>query len=495
MTTHNHESLTITVTDQEHCKKQLQIEIPAEMVRSETDRIAADFAKQVNVSGFRRGRVPKSIVKTRFRKELRDEMLSHLLPHALGDAIREKDLKVLGEPSIDDLKFGEDESINVTFTVEVAPEFELADYKNLSVTKRVYKVEDGDVEKTIDRLREAQAELVPVEDRGAQAGDIVTINITGRITPPAQEADKVESGEAASAEGASSTPDESTVPTEQPQADEEIKQQDLDIEIGGEGVLKEFTEALMDARPGETRTFTVDYPPDYSNKRFAGYHSTYSAEVSAVRVKEMPEVDDDFAQSIGEEFKTRDELQASVRSNLEHEMSHKSEEELRSAVIEQLIDGNKFEVPQVIIEKQMDTRLNVFFRQLASQGIDPRNLKLDWDSMRETHRERAEREVRGMFILDRIAKNENIEVSEEELNKEIEGYANSTGQPLEVLKARLTKDDALDSIKEQIRNRKALDLVIASADTRIEEVAGSGGPDAAAGDESGEAAGQAESPK
>src|ERR1051325_1802163 len=160
--------MNITVTDQENCKKQLRVEIPGGAVRAETDKVSSELARQVNVPGFRRGHVPKSVVKTRFKKELRDEVLSHLLPHSLSDAIREKELKVIGEPSIENLDFGDDESIDVTFVVEVFPEFELSNYKGVSLTKRVYKIRDEDVEETVERLRQGQAELVPVEDRGAQ---------------------------------------------------------------------------------------------------------------------------------------------------------------------------------------------------------------------------------------------------------------------------------------------------------------------------------------
>ena len=183
--------MNITVTDQENCKKQLRIEIPGEIVREETEKVATNLARQVNIPGFRRGHVPKSVVKTRFRKELRDEVLSHLLPHMLGDAIREKDLKVIGEPAIEDMKFGDDESIDVTFAIEVKPDINLSNYKELPLKKQVYKIRDEDVEQTVERLRQQQAELVPVEDRGARAGDIVTATLTGRPEPAAVKAEEI----------------------------------------------------------------------------------------------------------------------------------------------------------------------------------------------------------------------------------------------------------------------------------------------------------------
>ncbi len=448
--------MNITVTDQEQCKKQLRLEIPAATVRAETDKIAADLARKVSVPGFRPGHVPKSVVKTRFRKELRDEMLSQLLPHSLGDAIREKDLKVIGEPSVEDLKFKDDESIDVIFNLEVAPEFTLSNYKELPLTKRVYKVRDEDVESTIERLRQGLGEMVPVEDRPAQAGDIVTANLTGQV---------------AAAEGGSEEP-----PVE------DIKQQDLEIELGAAGVLKEFTAELTGVQSGDARTFVVEYPADYKPEKYAGRSVSYTAEVTAVRFKELPVADDEFARSVSEDFKTIDELRADIRSKLEKEAEQKSDAEFRSALMEKLVDRNRFDVPEYVVEKQIDSRMKAMFRQMAGQGMDPRLLKIDWTSIRDGQRERAEREVRGSFILDNIAQTENIEVAEEELSREITEYADSIGQTEEALRARLTKENSLDSIREQVRHRKALDLVIASAEIRTEDIEGLGTDEPATGE-------------
>lgn len=433
------------------------MEIPGETVRAETDKIAADLARKVDVPGFRRGHVPKSVVKTRFRKELRDEMLSQVLPHSLGDAIREKALKVIGEPSVEDLKFKDDESIDVTFNLEVAPEFTLSKYQELPLTKQIYKVSEEDVDKTIEHMREGHAQLVPVEDRGAESGDLVTVNLAGQIA--------VVEGQAAETQA------------------EEIKQQDLDIELGAAGVLKEFTEGLAGVKPGDLRTFSVEYPADYKPEKFAGRSINYTAEVTAVRTKELPDLDDEFAGTVSEDFKTIDELRTDIRSKLEHEAEHKSDAEFRSSTMEKLIDRNRFDVPEYVVEKQIDSRMNTLFRQMSGRGMDPRQLKIDWEGIREGQRERAEREVRGSFILDHIAENEKIEVSEEELSGEIRQYAESVGQSEEVLRARLTKEGSLDSIAEQVRHRKALDLVIASAEIQTEEKEGLSADEGTAGRE------------
>jgi FKBP-type peptidyl-prolyl cis-trans isomerase (trigger factor) len=524
--------LNITVTDQEHCKKQVRIEIPGDKVRDETNKVASKLARNVSVPGFRPGHVPASVVKTRFRKELRDEVVAQLLPEALREAIKEKDLKIIGEPAVDDLKFGDDESIDVTITINVQPDFELSNYKSLPLTKRIYKIRDEDVEKALDKLREGQAELVPVEDRGAQPGDIVTATLTGRFEPASsaapdaataedqgatsaegQEVSQPESAEnqpgeaaqpdseavqpeaASAAASAESQSEEAAQPDSEPvQPDseasqpesEEIKQEDVEIELGAASVFKEFTEGLTGAQPGDTRTFTVNYPADYKPEKLAGQRVTYTAEVSVVRVKEVPAADDEFAQGVGEEHQTIDGLRADIRKRMEHEAEHKSTDDFRAIVMEALVNRNNFEVPEFVVEGQMDTRFNQLIDQLMQSGIDPRQMKLNWDDIREGQRQRAERETRGVFILDRIAAAEQIEVSDEEIDQQLVSYAANAKQTVAALRARLTKEGALDSIKEQVRNRKALDLVINSADTQIEEVEGLGENAATGADEQSE---------
>jgi trigger factor len=447
-----HTKLNVTVTDQPQCKKQLQFEIPGELVRAETDKAAGELARQANVPGFRRGHVPKSVIKTRFKKELRDEVLSQLIPHSLGDAIKEKALKVLGQPSVDDMKVRDDETIDLTVTVEVVPEFELANYKGMPTVKRVYRVTDEEIEKAIDRLRNGQAELAPVEDRSAKLGDVVSANVNRRFL------------EESNAEGEPDTGSES---------------QEMEVELGARGVLAEFTNAFVGANVGDTKEFEVQYPEDYKPERFAGKRVQYSAEITGIRVKELPELDDEFAQSVSEGFKTVDDLRQDIRARLNHEATHRTEDELHTALMDQLVERNRFEVPEVAVEEQMNSRLRMLFRQLRAQGMDPGTLKLDFEAMRESYRERAVKEVRGAFILDRIADVENLQVTDEEIDEEISRLAEGTGQSLEAMKARLTKDGSVDRLKEQVRHRKAVNLVTESADIRIEEVEGLGSDESA----------------
>jgi trigger factor len=509
--------LNITVTNQEKCKKQLQIEIPSDVVVAEIDRKAKTYARRITISGFRPGRAPVGLVKTRFHKELRDEVVSELIPTSFDNAIKEKSLKIVAEPKLDDMQFGEDDSINATFTIEVAPEFDLPDYKNLSLSKHVHETTDADVDKAIEMLREGKAELVPVEDRGAQNGDTVTISLSGKAdleyrpeessseeTPLEAEAgseettveaksedeaearsDKVETEAESEAETtdnkteAESDKIEATAESDEGDNEankaeverlDELAEESIDITLGAEGNLQTFDEALLGAQAGEKKSVTIDYPKEYPDPNFAGRRWHFDLEVITLRTKELPELDEEFLSGIDETVKTVEELRAKIRSNYEERNAKHVDDSLRSDALQKLIAANKFEVPEQMVEKQAQQRFSESINNLMRSGIDVRSLDLDWKAMADSQREKAVDDVRGFFILDRIVEAEKIEASDEDLEEEIELMAQASNQAVAALKARLTKEGALDTIKEQIKHQKALDLIINSAD--IKEVVG-----------------------
>jgi trigger factor len=470
--------LNITVTDQERCRKQIALEIPSDAVRSEIEKVVSDLAPKVSIAGFRPGHVPKSVVKTRFRKEIRDEVASKLVPQALEEAIQERDIKMVGRPEMSELKFEDDESINVTFAIDVAPEFEIANYKGITLTENVYTVTEDDVDRTLARIQDEHAELVPVEDRPAQKGDLVAVSLEQTVGK--REGQTPKEGDAPSGLGTADS--EADVASA---ADKTVERADVEIEIGGADVLPEFSEALSGVAPGDIRAFTVDYPAGHQTQRLSGQKVGYKAEVTAIRKKELPELDDDFAHTLNNDISTVDELKKWIRLGLEHEAKHKSESELRSAARDYLDKANQFEVPENLVERQLDAMMEMLESQLLGRGMRSAPANIDWRGLRETQRKQAEREVRSLFTLQRIAELEKLDASEEEIDREIEAIADASGKPQAVLKARLTKENRLDSIKEQIEHRKALDLVVASADLTREEVAG---PDSASNDgESGQA--------
>ena len=417
-------------------RKEIRIEIEPEQVRSAYDRISQQYSKAVNVPGFRPGHAPTSVVRTRYKSEIRNEVLRELLPEAVNNAIIEHSLDTLGEPDVhlDNTealeRFGE-QPLRVTVGVEVLPEVKLETYKGLEAKRRTRPVTDADVNEMIDNLRNASASMQPVEDRPSKLGDTVTINARGKFV-------------------------------EEPEA-EEINVDDVEVVLGGPGVQQEFTENLTGVRPDETRTFLVEYPADFSSQALAGKKVEYTTEVTSVGRKELPEVDDEWAKSLGADFESIESLKSKVREDLEASAKAESDRKLRDEVIHKLLEAHKFEAPQSLIDHQTNHRLETVARQMIGRGIDPRNKELNWEDAREELKVQAEQDVRTTMLLEKIADTENITVSDEEVETEIQAIADASRQPIEQVRAALTKDGGERSIAHRLRNRKALDLLIQNA--------------------------------
>jgi trigger factor len=417
-------------------RKEITIEIEPAEVRSAYDRVSQQYSKGATVPGFRPGHAPTSVVRTRYKSEIRGEVLRELLPQAVHDAIHEHSLTALGEPEVEfdntqDIEHLGEGPLKLKVGLEVLPDITLETYKGLEADRRTRPVTDEDVNKMIEGLRDASASLQPVEDRGSEAGDTVTINARGKIV------DEPES--------------------------EEIKVDDVEVVLAGPGVMQEFTDNLTGVKPDESRTFTVDYPADYNSAGLAGKKVEYVAEVTAVRQKELPELDDEWAKSLGGDFDSVAALRARVREDLELRSKAESDRELRDDLLRKLLDAHKFEVPQSLVDEQTNYRLEGVARQMMGRGIDPRRAELNWEAAREDLKVQAEQDVRASMLLEKIAEAENITVSDEEVEAEIQSIATASQQPIEQVRAALTKNGGERSIAHRLRNRKALDLLIDNA--------------------------------
>jgi len=245
--------------------------------------------------------------------------------------------------------------------------------------------------------------------------------------------------------------------------EEAIKVDDVEVALGGPGVQKEFTENLTGVRPEETRTFTVEYPEDFSSPGLAGKKVEYTTEVTAVRQKELPELDDEWANSLGGDFDSVDTLKAKVREDLEARATAESDHWLRDEIMKKLLEAHKFEVPESLVNQQTQHRLETVARQMMQRGIDPRNPEIKWESAREELKAQAEEDVRATMLLEKIAELENVEVSDEEIEAEIDAIAAASQQPKIQVRAALTKNDGVRSIAHRLRSRKALDLLVENA--------------------------------
>jgi trigger factor len=423
-------------------RRQIDVEIDADAVRSLYDRISDNYAKAANVPGFRPGHAPRAVVRTRFKDQIRTEVLRELLPDAVQKAIEEHKLDVIGEPELNlENSEGLDQlgqkPISFNVNVEVLPEIKLGEYKGLEVTRSTRPVKDEHVARVIESLREGSATLEPVEDRGAQTGDTVTASFHGSFT---------------------SEPDA-----------EPIKVEDVDVVLGGPGVVQEITDNLTGAKPDDEKTFTVDYAPDFSAKGLAGKHVEYKVKVSAVRIKELPELDDDWAQSLSDEVESLDQLRAKVRGDLEQQSKQEADNKTRAALIRQLVDAHEFELPERLVEHQTEHRLESVVRDMIGQGIDPRNPELQWDQARESLKGQASYDLRSSLLLESIADSEKIEVSDQEVEEEINAIADASRQSPDQVRAILTKQGGERSIAGRLRNRKALDLLVENARVTDEE--------------------------
>src|SRR5438445_12622646 len=322
---------------------QIDVEIDADAVRAVYDRISDNYAKAANVPGFRPGHAPRAVVRTRFKDQIRTEVLRELLPSAVQQAVEEHKLEPLGEP---ELNLENSEGLNqlgqqpIAFNVniDVLPDIKLGEYKGLEATRRTRPVKDEDVERVIEQLRENSASLEPVEDRGAQIGDTVTANFHGKFVD---------------------TP-----------AAEPIKVQDVDVVLGGQGVVQEMTENLMGANADDEKTFSVNYPQNFSAKGLAGKNVEYTIKVTAVRIKELPELHYEWAQSWGDEIESLDQLREKVRSDLQAQATNEAEGRVRSDLLRKLVDAHQFELPERLVAQQTEHRFESVMRDMIGHGID-----------------------------------------------------------------------------------------------------------------------------
>jgi len=418
-------------TETKSCLRELEVEIPVEVVERETERVTKQLARVAQLPGFRPGKVPPQIVRRRFWDDIRGEVLHKLVPGALESAVRENNFTVVGEPEIRDLEFEPEKPLRFRASFEVLPEFELKDYKGLEVEPAHIELTDDDLEHELEALREQSATYEPVEGRAAEDADTVMAKLTGVVTDAKEE--------------------------RQP-----IVLEQATINIGEENTLPAFSDGVRGATVGDERHFSVAYPADYREASLAGRTVAFTAEIKKISRKKLPELNDEFAKQAGE-FASLDELRAKLRERLEAAREAREKELTRQRLLEALATLHDFPVPEALIERHLDNRLERRVRGLMAQGLDPRRMDVDWQRLRESGRDAAAQEARLYLLLDRIAAAENIAATDEELAAEIGRMAVGSRQTPEALRARLTKEGRLDSLRGAIRSEKVVDFLLSHA--------------------------------
>ena len=409
-------------------KREISVEIPAEEVTRETEALVQKYQKVARLPGFRAGHVPPSIIRQRFKEDLKSDVVESLVPRYFRKEAEKQGLVPVSQPRVTDLHIHEGEPLRFKASFEIMPEIKVEGYKELRAEHPEIAVKDEEVEEAMASIREQHATYTSVEGRPLQDGDFAQASMDGR---PKEAEDKT-----------------------QP-----VHMDEVLIEIGGKNTVPEFSENLRGANAGETREFEVKYPEDSTEKRLAGKTLVYTVKVQAIKQKNLPELNDEFAKELGE-FTGLDQVRKQIRENMQAERKHDAEREAKDKLVNELVKRNEFEVPESLVDRQIDLRLERGLRALAAQGMKMEDMKkMDLPRLRAGQRDQAVQDVKSSLLLDRIAELENIDVGEDELNHEIEALAQQTKQTSEAVRARLTQDGGLNRIRNRIRSEKTLEFL------------------------------------
>jgi trigger factor len=413
------------------CRRELELEIPAETVQKAVERVAREFARVARVPGFRPGKAPVTLIRRRFADDIKSEVLQSLVPEQIERAVSENKLVPVTQPQVDQVDFTETGPVKFRATFEVLPQFDLGTYKDLEVEIDDLKIEDADVDKALGELRDRAATFVPVEGRPIADGDYAQLKLKGI---PAG------GGEALEAES-------------------------VLCHVGGEETMDPFNQNLRGASIGDHKHFDVAYPADYPDPKLQGKTYSYAVEVLGIKEKKRPELGDEFAKDVSD-AKTIEELRGKVRENLEAARAQRQNEQSREKLLAQIVQAHEFPVPQALVEHQMDSRLERTVRSLAAQGVDPRAVNVDWVALRNRQRDRSTEDVKAELLLDRIATAEHIDVTDEDAEKEIAAIAQRSGESATAVRANLTRQGALDRMKSKLRSEKTLDWLCSNSRIR-----------------------------
>ena len=405
----------------EGCKHSIEVTIPVEEVSQETEQVVESLKKKANLKGFRPGKAPSSLIRARFKDSITHDVLESLIPRVLKKRFEEDHLNVVGDPKIKGLKSEEGAPITFTAEFEVAPEIDLKEYRGLEVRYSEPSVSEEDIDKRLEELRQQKAEMVSVDPRPVESGDFAVVAL------------ETVSG----VEG------------------EPIKSDELSLEIGGPDTMAAFTENLTGMSPGEEKDFGAAYPEDYGQERLAGKTVRFHVALKAIRRKEMPELSDEFAQDLGD-FRDLAELKEAVRKAVFSEKEYSAQQKARTELLDKLVSEHDFPVPEAYVDDQIRRNLEQYARNLQAQGVDIRNLKLDWEKVQESQREQAVKDVKASLLIGKVSEREAIEVTQDELDRELHQLAKQRREAVVALRMRMEKDGSLRTLVNRIRVEKTL---------------------------------------
>lgn len=411
------------------CTREVEIEIPADEVTKAFRTVTKRYQKQARIPGFRAGKVPESLIRSRFAEGLRQDVVESVLPAHFREAIDKAGLKPISQPQVTDLHLEDGQPLKFKAVFEVLPEISVAGYQDVKVEKPNTELTDEEFNTELERIRDSRSTMEPVtEDRALADGDWAQITFKGQIQGDTE-------------------------------AEQPISGDDVTVEVGGANTLPAFNEALRGSKPGQELKFEVSYPADFGEQRLAGKTVSYDVEVKGIKKKIQPELNDEFAKELGE-YEGIEDFKQKFKEHLANDKKRRLEGETRDKIVEALIAKYQFPVPESLVQQQVDARLDRGLRALAQQGMRTEDMrKLDFNRLRDAQHDSAVNEVKGSLLLDRIAEEEKVEVEESEVDRELELLSLQMREPLDTLRQRLTEDGSLARIREQIRREKTGSLL------------------------------------
>ena len=412
----------------EGCKHEFEITVPLDQIQAETDRIVANIQKRANLPGFRPGKAPASLIRKRFQSEIRQDVLESILPKAFRAKAEEDHLEVVGTPNVTDVHFHDGEPLRFKAEFEVAPTIELKEYRELPIPYEEKPVTDEDIAARIESIRNQKAEFVNEDPRPLADGDyaVVSLKSVGGI------------------EGAP------------------IENNEMVLHLGDAETMPEFTENLRGMSPEEEKEFDVTYPEDYAQDRIAGKTVRFKVTVKAVRRKELPELNDEFARDLGD-YQNLEELREAIRKAIAGENQYAAQQEAKVKLVDELVNTHDFPIPEAFIDRQIQAQVEGYLREIAGRGVDPNTLKLDWEQIKKSQRDKAIRDVKGSLLLEKVAITESIHTTNDEVDREIQRFARQEREPAAAIRMRFEKDGTLGRIASRIRTEKTLNFLFEHA--------------------------------
>lgn len=430
-----------TLEKLENDRVSLEIEVDSAQVESALERAYRKVVRKVNLPGFRKGKVPRAVLERHFGVEvLYEEALDELLPKAYSEALDETQIEPIDHPHLDVIEFAAGKPFRFKAEVQVKPEVTLGDYKGVAV-KRVYeRVTEEQVDTVLERYRESLAQLVVAERDVVEAGDFVTIDFEGFV------GGKPFQGGAG---------------------------KNYQLEIGSGRFIPGFEDQLIGATVGAETEVNVTFPEEYHHDELAGAEALFKVTVSEIKVKELPELDDEFAKDVGDK-ETLAELRMMIRENLEKEANRKADDALRNAVIDEVTDRSEVNLPDILIDRERDSIAQDFLRDLRFSGVDPDAYleanNLTEDNLKEEFTPQAERRAKAALVLEAISKAEGVSVSSADVDARIDEMAGPESETNKEYRERLNQPETRERLKSSLQVTKTIDLLVEMANVTEEEV-------------------------